>query len=171
MSKSASVRLRKCALSSDDAWASAPISRRSCFGDNLWEFDIATAGRLPWHNRLDWSIALAKGARLTDPQYARLLIAAKQFLWSMAYDPPRGRKRLSPSSLFCRAQTLIVILRWMVAEGYTSFAALDGPAVERLRAWLRDARGSAHRTPNYTEHNRSLLKGAEGPLSPTRQAR
>src|SRR5262249_18782615 len=103
----------------------------------LWQFDIATAGRPRCHNRLDWSIALANGARLTDPQYARLLSAAKQFLWSMAFDPPRGRKRLSPSSLFCLGQTLVVILRWMIAEGYASFAALDGPAVERLRAWLR----------------------------------
>jgi integrase len=137
MSKGASIRLQKRALSSAGAWASAPLSQRSCFGDDLWQFDIATAGRPTSQNRLDWNVRLADGSRLTDPQYVRLLDAAKQFLWSMAFDPPRGRKRLSPTSLFLRGQTLIVILRWMIAEGYASFAALDGPAVERLRAWLR----------------------------------
>jgi len=91
MSKSAPIRPRKRALSSADAWASTPLSRRSCFGDNLWQFDIAAAGRPASQNRLDWNIGLANGSRLTDPQYAPLLAAAKQFLWSMANDPPRGR--------------------------------------------------------------------------------
>jgi integrase len=137
MSKSASIRLRKRALSPDDAWASACVSRGSCFGDDLWQLDIATAGRRCDQNRLNWNVKLADGSRLTDPQHARLLDTAKQFLWSMVYDPPRGRKRWSPSTLYKRGETLIVILRWMIAEGYTSFAALDDPALQRLRAWLR----------------------------------
>ena len=80
---------------------------------------------------------LADGSRLTDPQHARLLSTAKQYLWSMANDPPRGRKRSSAASLHTRGRTLIVLLRWMIAEGYASFASLDAAVVERLRAWLR----------------------------------
>lgn len=137
MSKITSIPLRKRALSSVEAWASAPVSRRSCFGDDLWQLDIAVAGRSSDQNRLSWNVRLADGSRLTDPQHARLLDAAKRFLWSMVNDPPRGRKRWSPSTLYLCGGRLIVILRWMIAEGYASFATLDGPAVERLRAWLR----------------------------------
>jgi integrase len=135
MSTSASIRQR--ALLSSEGWASAPVSRRSCFGDDLWLLDIAVAGRAFDQNRLNWNVKLADGSRLTDPQHARLLNAAKQFLWSMVYDPPRGRKRLSPSSLHTNGCRLIVIMRWMIAEGYAFFAELDCPAVERFRAWLR----------------------------------
>jgi hypothetical protein len=136
MSKRDSIRLRQQAPSTE-AWASAPVSRRSCFGDDLWQLDIAVPGRRSFENRLNWNVRLASGSRLTDPQHKRLLNAAKQFLWSMVNDPPRGRKRLSPSSLHTSGRRLIVIMRWMIAEGYVAFAELDGPAVERLRAWLR----------------------------------
>jgi hypothetical protein len=136
MSKTNSIGLHKRAPSSAKAWASAPVSRCSCFGDDLWQLDIAAAGRSSCQNRLNWNVRLADGSRLTDPQHARLLDAAKQFLWSMANDPPRGRKRLSPSTLYSCGQTVIVILRWMIAEGYASFAVLGAAAVERLRAWL-----------------------------------
>lgn len=141
MSKITSMRLRKRAPSSAEAWASAPVSRRSSFGDDLWQLDIAVAGRSPHQNRLNWNVTLADGSRLTDPQHACLLDAAKRFLWSMVNDPPRGRKRWSPSTLCSCGGRLIVILRWMIAEGYASFATLDGPAVERLRAWLRTRQG------------------------------
>jgi integrase len=137
MSKITSIRLRKRAPSSAETWASAPVSRRSCFGDDLWQLDIATAGRRSCQNRLNWNVTLADGSRLIDPQHAHLLAAAKQFLWSMANDPPRGRKRWSPSTLYSCGGALIVILRWMIAEGYASFAALNDPAFERLRAWLK----------------------------------
>jgi hypothetical protein len=120
-----------------EAWASAPVSQRSCFGDDLWQFDIATAGRRSHQNCLNWNVKLADGSRLTDPQHARLLNAAKQFLWSMVNDPPLGRKRLSPSSLYTRGQIVIAVLKWMIAEGYASFAAVNAAAVEQFRAWLR----------------------------------
>ncbi len=118
-------------------WASAPVSQRSRFGDDIWELDIAVAGRYPDQNRLRWGAELDDGSRLTDPEHAKLLDGAKQFLWSMAIDPPSGRKRNSPTSLKDRSKNLIVIMRWMVAEGYRSFSALDAAAVERFRAWLR----------------------------------
>jgi len=137
MSKSTSTVPHKRAASSAEAWASTPVSQRSCFGEDHWELDIAAAGRTADQKRLNWNVALADGSRLTDPKHTPLLDAAKQFLWSMANDPPRGRKRLSQSTLQHRGETLIVILRWMIAEGYASFAELDGSATERLRAWLR----------------------------------
>ena len=128
------------ATSAAAAWASARVSRRSAFGDDVWHLDIETAARRADQKRLSWNVAVGDGSRLTDPQHASLLNAAKQFLWSMATDPPRGRKRLSPSSLHTRAQPLIAILKWMIDEGHTSFAGLDAAAVDRLRAWLKARR-------------------------------
>lgn len=135
------VKPRKSASLKRAEWASAPVSQRSRFGDDIWELDIAAAGRRPDQNRLSWDVELDDGSRLTDPEHATLLDGAKQFLWSMAIDPPTGRKRSSPSSLVCNARILIVIMRWMLAEGYRSFSALDAAALERLRAWLRTRPG------------------------------
>ena len=140
MSKRNTLHQRERAPSPTAAWASARVSRRSCFGDDVWHLDIAAAARRADQKRLSWNVALAEGSRLTDSEHKTLLDAAKQFLWSMATDPPRGRKRASQSSLHTRGQTLIVILKWMIEEKYPSIANLDAAAVERLRAWLRTRR-------------------------------
>ncbi|MQA00737.1 MAG: hypothetical protein GEU80_15670 [Dehalococcoidia bacterium] len=75
--------------------ATTPISRRSRFGDPSWQLDIDVAGRRPDQTRLDWAVLMPDGQRLTDPIHAELLATARCFLWSMAVDPPRGRKRAS----------------------------------------------------------------------------
>ena len=79
----------------------------------------------------------------------------------MANDPPHGRKRLSPSTLQASGQKLIVVLRRMIAEGHASFATLDGPAVEQLRAQLRTRQvaGTGHPIkPGTIEHYLRVLK-------------
>ena len=141
MSTRHDVKRGKSASLKHAGWALAPVSQRSRFGDDIWELDIAVSGRCSHQNRLSWDAGLDDGSRLTDPHHATLLQGAKQFLWSMAIDPPAGRKRLSPSTLEAHARTLKVIMRWMVAEGYSSFSALDAAAVECFRAWLQTRPG------------------------------
>jgi integrase len=161
MTKSIAIRQHERALPSAESWASTRVSQHSCFGDDLWQLDIAAAGRSTDQKRLNWDVSLADGSRLTDPQHARLLDGAKQFLWSMVSDPPSGRKRLSPSTLSTLGHTLIAVLRWMTAEGYTSFAELNGPAVERFRAWLKSrpvARTGRPVAPVTIEHYLRALK-------------
>jgi len=133
-------RLSPAVPSAAASWASARVSRRSYFGDDVWHLDIETAGRRADRKRLTWTVAAGDGSRLTDPQHALLLNTAKQFLWSMATDPPRGRKRSSPSSLQTRGQTLIAIMKWMIEAAHTSFASLDAAAVDRLQLWLKARR-------------------------------
>lgn len=133
----------------------------SRFGDSIWNLDIAVAGRRPDQCRLNWDVALDDGSRLTGPEHALLLEAAKQFLWSLATNPPTGRKRAAPSSLMGHGQRLIVIMRWMVSEGYGSFSALDSAAVEQLRAWLRTRPGHKDGTsmsPSTAVHYLRLVK-------------
>jgi len=125
------------------AWMDAPVSRRSLFGDDVWRLDIHVAGRSANMNSLRWDALLPDGSRLTDPQHAGLLCAAKQYCWSMALDPPNGHKRLSPSSLHTRGRVLRVLCGWMVSEGLTSFRDLDPSAVHRLIGWLRARPGKS----------------------------
>ena len=128
-------------------WVNAPVSSRSCFGDDVWHLDIHVAGRRPDQNRLAWDALLPNGSRLTDSHHAVLLRAAKQYLWSMMVDPPEGQKRSSPSTLYSQGRLLRTLIGWMVSDGLTSFRMLDPPTVERLTAWLRTRSGkSAGRT-------------------------
>ena len=126
---------------SDDAWMRAPVSSRSRFGDDVWHLDIHVAGRRPDLRRVAWNVRLPDGSRLTDPRHAGLLGAAKQFLWSMAVDPPCGYKRPSQSTLHRYYMSLRVVIGWMLSEGLTSFRMLDAPTVQRLCAWLRTRPG------------------------------
>lgn len=121
--------------------ATTPVSRQSRFGDPVWHLDIDVAGRRRDQKRIDWSAVMPDGRPLTDPAHAALLAAARGFLWSLAVDPPRGRKRASQSTIHARGQLLIVILRWMVGAGYRTFRSLTPEAVERFRGWLRTRPG------------------------------
>ena len=90
---------------------------------------------------------LPDSSYLTAPQHAAMLRAAKQYLWSMAVDPPQGRKRLSSVSLRAHGVLLLVIMRWMSLEGLTAFQMLDPAAVKPLCAWLRNARAERQGGP------------------------
>lgn len=121
--------------------AARPISRRSVWSDPVWELDIDVAGRRADQKRLRWGVALADGSRLTDAQHADLLETARRFLWSMAVDPPDGRRRSSPSSLFTKAGALLTLIQWMVGEGLATFRSLDRSAVDRYQAYVQQRRG------------------------------
>lgn len=58
----------------------------------------------------------------------------------MAVDPPNGRRRLSVH-LLIKARLLLVLIRWMTGESFTTFRSLDRSAVERLQAFLQHRRG------------------------------
>jgi len=124
-----------------DNWMQAPVSSCSRFGDHVWQLDIHRAGTKPGHKRLSWRKRLPDGSCLTDPRNSKLLRAAKQFLWSMAVDPPRGQKRSSPSTLLYDGTVVRTTIGWMISDGLTSFGALDPAAIERLCAWLRTRPG------------------------------
>jgi integrase len=125
----------------DDGAGQRPVSRRSVWSDPVWDLDIEVAGRRADQKRLRWGITLLDGSRLTDPQHADLLEAARRFIWSMSVDPPDGRRRSCSSSLFTRGGQLLTLIRWMVGEGFTSFRSLDRSAVDRYQAFVQQRRG------------------------------
>jgi integrase len=122
--------------------AARPVSRLSVWSDPVWELDIEVAGRRADQKRLHWDVALPDGSRLTDPRHSDLLEAARRFIWSMAMDPPEGRRRSCQTTLFTRARNLIALIGWMIGEGFTTFRSLDMPAVERYQAFLKRRRGA-----------------------------
>ena len=127
--------------SPSSTFAARPVSRYSVWSDEVWELEIDVAGRRADQKRVRWGVALADGSRLTDPQHADLLDAARCFLWSMAVNPPHGRRRSSPSSLFTKAGALRTLIQWMVREGFATFRSLDRSAVDRYQAYVQQRRG------------------------------
>lgn len=136
--------MRKAALRSSrspdqgSGWIAASVSSQSRFGDDVWLLDIQTAGWRADQSRVDWNIALPRNARITPTDLGALIGTAKRFLWTMATDPPSGRKRSSAKTLKSRAAVLRILLLWMAAEGIMRFAEIDRSAVGRFTAWLRD---------------------------------
>lgn len=143
-------------------WMAAPVSSQSRFGDDLWWLDIETAGWRQDQSRVDWIIPLPENALITPAEHAALIQAAKRFLWTMATDPPSGRKRSSPKTLQIRAILLRILLLWMAAEGISRFAEIDRRAVERFSGWLRSRpgqrRGSDRLAPNTLVNYLIVLK-------------
>ena len=124
-------------LAMSSSWEDAPISPWSRFGDGEWLLDIRTAGRRADQNRFSWAAPMPECSRISGHDHSHLIRAAKHFLWSMHFDPPRGRKRSSATSLQQKAMLLRPIIGWMAGEGLSRFAEIDPAAVERFCTWLR----------------------------------
>ncbi len=144
----------------DRRWASARVSSRSRFGDDLWVLDIQTAGTRADQRWVDWNIALPPGALITQADLGALIAMAKRFLWTMATDPPPGRKRSSATTLKIRARILQTLILWMAAEGIPRFAEIDRWAVGRFTTWLRGRPGrrAGALTPNTIVSYMVVLK-------------
>jgi hypothetical protein len=128
-----------------DAWLDATVSSRSRFSDDVWHLDIFVPGRPSGNKRLRWDLPLPEGARVTGAQHAGLLRAAKHYLWSMALNPPAGRKRWSPSTLQSYGELLQVVIDWMALDGVATFGDVAPRTVERLIGWLRARPGKGRK--------------------------
>lgn len=117
----------------DDAGSSMVISR---YEDDVWNFwpYISRENAKDGEKRIIWGITLPSGARLTDVEHHSLLTSAKDFIWSLHVDPIEGRKRPCMKTLISQMGNLAFLLRWMVSQGMTKFAHLDGRTMEYIVA-------------------------------------
>lgn len=122
---------------SSSSWKDARLSPWSRFSDDEWLLDIRTAGRRADQNRFNWAVPMPENSHIGTCDHAHLIRSAKHFLWSMRFDPPRGRKRSSSASIHQKAMLLRPIIEWMASEGLKRFAEIDPAATERLSVWLR----------------------------------
>ena len=118
------------------------ISTRSVWSDQVWHLD----GHRPGGNRsdfsLDWGFVLADDSRFSDPQWTGWREAAKLFLWSLKLDPPPGRRNAHESTIVSVFKTLRMLIRWMAAQGYRSFADLDRDGCDRFMTTVAQRPGS-----------------------------
>ncbi|MGV0821196.1 integrase [Martelella sp. AMO21009] len=118
------------------------ISTRSVWSDQVWHLD----GHRPGGNRsdfsLDWGFVLADDSRFSDPQWTGWREAAKLFLWSLKLDPPPGRRNVHESTIVSVFKTLRMLIRWMAAQGYRSFADLDREGCDRFMTTVAQRPGS-----------------------------
>jgi integrase len=106
----------------------------SRFEDVVWDFwPYIPQENLALHSkRFSWEITLPDGSRLTDPLHAELLENAKEFIWSLWVDPIDGRKRPSMLTLIIKCKSTIHLLRWMISQGMTRFAHLNGRSLDYI---------------------------------------
>ena len=118
------------------------ISTRSVWSDQVWHLD----GHRPGGNRsdfsLDWGFTLADDSRFSDRQWTGWREAAKLFLWSLKLDPPPGRRNVHESTIVSDFKALRMLIRWMAAQGYGSFADLDRDGCDRFMAAVAQRPGS-----------------------------
>ncbi|MBF8179762.1 integrase [Herminiimonas contaminans] len=130
----------------------------SRFGDDIWDwYPYLPNANLPSSRKqLDWRVILPDGSLLTDSQHANLLDAAKDFLWSLFAQPIEGRKRPHLRSLIAKSFPLILLLRWMIANGIRRFADLDGCTLDYVSAAKQTKSGVA--SPQTVTSRLSLLE-------------
>ena len=104
------------------------ISDFSSWRDDVWKFQQTTAGKRENSALINWCFDLPDGFKFTDPKWQTLLNEAKLFVWSYYTSNQRGlQPKLSAIGyLFFEFEYFI---KWMVQEGYTSFADLTADVV------------------------------------------
>jgi integrase len=107
------------------------VSSQSVFDDDVWLLDGANASLPARSTRLKWALPLAEGARLTDPQYSKLLHASKRFVYLLLLGRVvRGRAKAS--TVMGHFTALRVFLRWMSSKRSSAFSMLQQADVDEF---------------------------------------
>lgn len=118
------------------------ISARSIWPDQVWHLDGVRPGGNRSDFSLDWGFTLVDDSRFSDPQWAEWRESAKLFLWSLKLDPPPGRRNVHESTIVRIFNMERILIRWMVAQGYRSFADLDRDSCDRFLAAMAQRPGA-----------------------------
>ena len=100
----------------------------SRYGDVVWDFwpSIPAGNIVPSEKRLNWALSLPDGSTLLDPAYAVLLASAKDFIYSLLFDPVEGRRPPKAQTVIKKLRKgLTPLLRWMVQNGYRRIGDID----------------------------------------------
>lgn len=100
----------------------------SRYEDDVWNFwpYIVRENSKDGEKRIIWGISLPDGSKLTDKKNQHLLMAAKDFIWSLHVDPIEGIKRPSMRTLISMMGDLTFLLRWMINNGISQFSHMAG---------------------------------------------
>ncbi|QJW82558.1 tyrosine-type recombinase/integrase [Burkholderia glumae] len=105
----------------------------SRYGDDVWDFwpYLPHENKNDSRKKIQWSIDLGNGTRLTAPENALLLRSCKDFTWAYFAEPVEGRKRPSMTTVIKQVtRSMTILLKWMVRCGFTQFRQIDGHSME-----------------------------------------
>lgn len=131
------------------------VSKQSNWYDEKWLFDDGPAGYTQSKKTINWAVDLPDGSKLTDKQNEQLLEAARQFIWSLKTDPPKGVSSKKIGSLIKFSYSLFTLIKWMINNNYSSFSEVNSTATERYRDYIRQtckSRASNEKLSNSTSH-------------------
>lgn len=110
------------------------ISVRSVWGDDVWKLDTTLPGTVPSRHSMHWDFELSDQSRFHAPRWTAWREAAKQFVWSLANDPPAGRKSVGARTQCAVFVVLRTLIRWMHRQGYREFPDLGSDDCRRFMA-------------------------------------
>lgn len=120
-------------LRRDVGLASERVSSTSLWGDPIWVLDVTTTGQASTLARMNWAIDLPDGLSLTHRVHASLLDALKRFVWTLFAAPSLDATAYKTSSLQHVSQSLRTFIPWMIGNGYSTFAEVDGAALDQYK--------------------------------------
>jgi integrase len=129
----------------------------SYYGDPVWDFWAEIGQKNLWgaQMRICWVVSFPDGSRLTDPQHARLLESAKDFILSLKREPVEGRKRPKAVTIIRKFSDLVPLLRFMVGGCISRFEDLAGRTMDYVAYARIDQRHRGEVTP--ASHARRLM--------------
>lgn len=97
----------------------------SRFRDNIWDMSPYLAVKNIRQSAIRFDLGLPDGSNLTEPQHARLLNSAKQFLYARwRVRAPHSRKLISARTLMNNWAQMRAVLKWMAGQGIRAFGEL-----------------------------------------------
>ncbi|MBN3729649.1 integrase [Burkholderia sp. Tr-20390] len=111
----------------------------SRYSDNLWDMSPYLPAKNVGRKRIRFDIKFADGTFLTEAKHAKLLDAAKRFLYvRWRIQAPHSRKHISAKSVINNWSELRSVLKWMADQKINSFGKLTS---ERCLAYAADQKG------------------------------
>ncbi len=107
------------------------ISSKSKFSDDEWQFDSTLPGK-PYLT-MRWSIPLADGSALTDPQHWPWLTSCKELVYHMIKGTAGRGKELRARTIISRCEQLRFFVVQMSANGTYGFDDLTAARVTALK--------------------------------------
>jgi integrase len=114
--------------------------RNSRWDDDVWVFTPTTRLEELSQLRVRWNFEVEPGVLFTDPPFAKLLQASKEFVAALLVTTPaggKGRRAGTAAGYGCLLRRLV---KWMRIEKITRYSDIGPDEVRSYISWLRNQR-------------------------------
>ncbi|NII10672.1 hypothetical protein [Oleiagrimonas sp. C23AA] len=116
----------------DNAIADILVTERSRWSDVRWQFEPKKVGGHSYSCRLNWSIELDDGSKLTDEANLEVLAWLKHLVYGLVNDPGDGASALSGSTMGQVQASMRIAVPWLVSNGLTLPKQITEEATDRF---------------------------------------